>query len=92
MPELDFIAYAVHDHILDKIAIKHGVSVEELDEAFYNSDIRARRTRGRAYRLYSQTDAGRYLLLIGAYSGQGRWWIATARDMTNAERRDFQRR
>ena len=92
MPDLYFVAFAIQDHIRDKIAIKHGILSEEIDEAFYNSTMRIRRTRASLYKLYSQTDAGRYVVLIAAYRGSGRWQIATARDMSEAERREFQHR
>jgi uncharacterized protein len=90
VPPLRFLDYEVDEHILDKIMIKHGVSFDELDEAFYNSSRQVRRGRHGVYLLFSRTEAGRFLILVIADRGEGSWQIASARDMTLAERRTFQ--
>jgi hypothetical protein len=91
VPPLRFLTFDISDYILEKVAIKHGLRPEEVDEAFYNPDMRVRRTGFDVYRLFSQTEAGRYVLLIAANRGHGHWQIATAREMTQRERRFFQR-
>jgi len=39
------------------------------------------------YKLFSQTAAGRYVLVVLANLGRGSWKIVTARQMTDNERR-----
>ena len=39
------------------------------------------------YKLFSQTIAGRYILVVQVNLGSGFWKIASARDMTDSERR-----
>ena len=82
-------ALEIDDHIEDKIASKHGVGFWEAEEAFFNEGLRLRKARAGTYRLYSQIEAGRYLLLVAAYTGNGNWRLATARDMTQTERRMY---
>jgi hypothetical protein len=85
-----FATFAIEDHILEKIAIKHRVSFEEIDEAFYNRRMQVRVGRHNTYHLFSQTLSGRYVVLFVADHGEGSWQIASARDMSLAERRMFQ--
>ena len=42
--------------------------------------------------LFGQTRAGRYLLVVLATSGDGRWHVVTARTMTDSERRIFKKK
>jgi hypothetical protein len=42
--------------------------------------------------LYSATDEGRLLLVVLAEAVDGRWYVATAREMTDTERRTFRRK
>lgn len=42
--------------------------------------------------VYGSTDAGRYLLVVLAASADGRWYVATARDLTHNEMRTFRRK
>lgn len=65
---------------------RHGVSPEEVEEACHNRPYVLKGREG-AYLIYSQTDDGRYLLVVGRYKGSGVIRVITARDMTNAERR-----
>lgn len=39
--------------------------------------------------VYGQTTAGRYLLIVLAESADGRWYVATARDLSAPETRAF---
>lgn len=39
--------------------------------------------------VYGQTTVGRYLLVVLAGSADGRWYVATARDLTATETRTF---
>jgi len=80
-------ALEIDDHILDKIEGKHSVSLQEAEEACLSDKRHVRRSREGLYKLFSQTAAGRYLLVVLANLGGGRWRIVTARDMTDNERR-----
>jgi hypothetical protein len=57
---LDFEALEVDDHILDKIESRHGVRLAEAEEACYLQGAHVRRTRSGLYKVFSQSDAGRY--------------------------------
>ena len=77
----------VDDHILDKIESKHGVTFEEVEEACLYEGRHVRRGRVGLYKLFSQTANGRYVLVVLANLGRGCWRVATAREMTDSERR-----
>ena len=81
----------IDDTILDKIESKHGVAFEEAAEVCESGEHHARRGREGFYEIYGRTDAGRYLLVVLAYRGSGRWNVVTARDMTQQERRLYRR-
>ena len=70
---------------IDHIA-RHGVSPEEVEEACYRRPF-VLKGRGGTYLIYSQTDDGRYLLVVARYKGRGMIRVITSRDMTDAERR-----
>jgi uncharacterized DUF497 family protein len=65
-PELVWTEEVVH-----KIVGKHGVTIEEVQEAF--EDPRALITRGRweTRLVYGRTEAGRYLLMVTRPEGRG---------------------
>lgn len=42
--------------------------------------------------VYGRTDAGRYLLVVLAESVDGRWYVVTARELTDTEMRTFRRK
>lgn len=85
MPRIE--ALEIDDHILDKIESKHGVEFLEVEEACYSEDRHVRRGREGLYQLFGQTDDGRYLFVVLADRGSGVWKVATAREMTDRERR-----
>lgn len=65
---------------------EHGVTPEEVEEACDNRPF-ILRGRGGLYLVYSQTDAGRFLLVVTRYKGRGIVQVITARDMTERERK-----
>jgi len=77
----------IDDHILDKIESKHGVSLKEVEEASLSDKRHVRKSREGLYKLFSQTPAGRYVLVVLAGLGKGNWKVVTAREMTDNERR-----
>lgn len=77
----------IDDQILEKIESKHGISFTEVEEACLSDKRHVRRGREGLYKVFSQTVAGRYILVVLVNLGRGNWKIATAREMTDAERR-----
>jgi len=77
----------INDHILEKIETKHGIFLEEVEEACLSDERHVRRGREGLYKVFSQTSAGRYILVVLVNLGEGNWRVATAREMTNSERR-----
>jgi uncharacterized DUF497 family protein len=78
--------------IRDKIEAKHGVQQDEVEESFFHTTARTRRTGGSRHLLLSQTPSGRYLFVAFDWEPPGLATILTARDMTTAERRLFRRK
>lgn len=89
MPRIE--ALEIDDHVLDKVESEHGVPFHEVEEACYAGQRHVRRGREGLYKVFSQTDAGRYLLVVLAEFGGGTWRVVTARDMTDSERRLYRR-
>ena len=77
----------IDDHILEKIESRHHITFTEVEEACLSDKRHIRRGREGLYKVFSQTTAGRYVLVVLANLGGGNWKIATAREMTNSERR-----
>ncbi len=81
----------IDDPILDKIESQHRVSLEEVEEACLSESRHVRRGRQGLYKVFSQTVAGRYLLVVLVDLGGSSWRVATAREMTNSEKRLYSR-
>lgn len=82
--------------IIEKLEIKHGVTVEEVEEVFeFGPAIRrgphGKRRGENLYKAYGQTEAGRYLFVVFIYKLNRKALILSARDMTNGERRFYQK-
>jgi hypothetical protein len=84
-------ALEIDDHVLDKVESRHGVPFEEVEEACYSGRRHVRRGRAGLYKVFSQSEAGRHLLVVLAERGQGIWRVVTARPMTDTERRLYRR-
>lgn len=84
-------ALEIDDHILEKIESRHNVPFHEVEEACSSDRRHVRRGREGLYKVFSQTDAGRYLLVVLVDLGSGVWKVATAREMTQQERRLYRR-
>ena len=70
---------------------QHGVNPEEAEEACHNRPYVLKGKEG-LYLIYSQTDDGRYLLVVARYRGRGIIRTITARNMTEREKRLCQER
>ncbi len=82
--------------VADKIAAKHAVSADEVEEVFLNEEeeiVVRRSPRGdNSYLALGRTAAGRYLTVPFIFIGEGVVYVLTARDMTDTERRWFSQR
>jgi len=79
----------IDDHILEKIEIKHGVSFEEVEEACLSEKRHIRKSQEGLYKVFSQTAAGLYILVVLVNKGSGDWKVVTARQMTDSERQRY---
>ena len=80
----------ISEAIAEKLAVKHGVTLEEVEEACLYRPAHEqvwRREKGGTMRLFAQTFGGRYLFVVLSDQGDGLWRVVTARDMTDSERR-----
>lgn len=89
MPRIELLE--IDDHILDKIEGRHGVAFQEVAEACYSEQRHVRRGREALHQVFSQTDGGRYVLVVLIDLGDGAWKVVTARAMTQSERRLYRR-
>ncbi len=69
---------------------RHGVTPQEVEEACYNQPL-CRKTKEKLYLVYSQTDAGRYLLVVLRLDSFDIACVVTARRMTEREQKYYQR-
>jgi len=84
------------EDIVDKLETKHGVQQEEVREVFLNRPAIYRVERGHrpgedVYAALGQTDAGRYLSIFFIRKKDNRALVVSARDMSRAERRNYER-
>lgn len=77
--------------VIEKIAVKHGVSPEEVEEAFYNPPYKILQAQEGKYRLYGCSEIVRYLFVVFVRE-ERLVRVITARDMTDAERRFYNRK
>ena len=81
----------IDDHILEKIERNHDVTFEEVEEVCLSEQRHVRRGREGLYKVFGQTVAGRYILAVLANKGGGDWKVATARPMTDTEKRLYKK-
>jgi hypothetical protein len=83
--------------IIDKLAVKHQVTQDEVEEIFF-SRPRFRfvesgdRSGEDVYAGYGQTDAGRHLIVFFIHKAARTALILSARDMDDGERRRHERK
>ena len=83
--------------IIEKLAVKHRVLQDEVEEVFFNRpQFRfielGYRTGENVYAAFGQTDTGRYLIVYFIYKPTHMVLIVSARDMDSKERRRYERR
>ncbi len=64
----------------------HNITPEEVEDACDNMPF-ILKGKGGVYLIYSQSNAGRFILTIAKYRGRGIIRVITARDMTEKERK-----
>ena len=84
-------------HIVDKLAYKHQVETNEVEEVFdFNPSIRFIQNGDRkgenVYIALGQTEAGRYLAVVFIYKNNNSALILSARDMAKKERKQYGRK
>jgi uncharacterized DUF497 family protein len=82
----------VEEHVEEKLAVKHGLTMDEVWDACTEGEPRIERAREGLYLALGTTAGGRYVAVVLAHLGGGDWQVVTARDMNDAERRRFQGR
>lgn len=85
------------EDIVEKLWEKHGVEAHEVAEVFVGKPkfrfVEKGHRRGEdVYAALGQTDSGRYLIVFFVRKKDGRALIVSARDMTAAERRRYERK
>jgi uncharacterized DUF497 family protein len=83
--------------VIDKLAWKHHVAAEEVDEVLFGDTMYRRVQRGHVpgedlYSALGQTHAGRYLIVFFIYKSTREALVLSARDMDAKERRQYGQR
>ena len=81
----------IDDHILEKIESNHNIRLEEVEDVCLSEKRHVRKGREGLYKVFGQTNAGRYVLVVLVYKGAGDWKVATARTMTDTEKRLYRK-
>jgi uncharacterized DUF497 family protein len=82
------------ERFVEKIADKHAVTTDEVEEVLFTSPHVRKAEKGRIkgedlYVAYGQTDAGRYLVVFFIRKRRVAALPISARDMTRAEQRYY---
>ncbi|MBM4040506.1 MAG: BrnT family toxin [Planctomycetes bacterium] len=83
--------------VVEKLAAKHGVTQDEVEEVFFNEPqfrfVESGLRPGEdVYAALGQTDAGRYLIAFFIYKPAHLALVVSARDMDSKERKRYERR
>jgi uncharacterized DUF497 family protein len=83
-----------NERFVVKIAEKHNVTTDEVEEVLFSAPHIRRAEKGKVkgehlYTAYGRTSAGRYLVVFFIHKPRGAALPISARDMTRAERRYF---
>ena len=83
--------------ILEKLAVKHRVIQDEVEEVFFNHPwyryIEAGHRLGEdVYAALGQTDTGRYLIVFFIHKPENVALVLSARDMDKMERKQYERK
>jgi len=80
--------------IVDKLASKHNLTIDEVEEAFSRQPhyrfIETGDVEGEdLYATLGRTEAGRYLIIYFVHKATGEALIISARDMTKQEKKSY---
>lgn len=83
--------------IIEKLAVKHGVSPDEVEQVFENEPRfrfveNGTRTGENVYMATGQTNGGRYLTVLFIFKPSGEALVLSARDMAPKERKRHERK
>ena len=84
-------------HVVDKLAWKHSVSPEEVEEVLFSKPVFRKVQKGHIpgenlYTSLGRTRAGRYLAVFFIYKPSHEALIISARDMDEKERKLYERK
>ena len=82
------------DAFVEKLAIKHGVDQDEVEDVLFSAPHIRLAAKGRIkgenlYAAYGQTDAGRYLIVFFIHKRRRAALPISARDMSASEQRYY---
>jgi uncharacterized DUF497 family protein len=82
------------ERFVEKIAEKHALTTEEVEEVLFSSPHVRKAEKGRVsgedlYVAYGQTDAGRYVVVFFIHKRRAAALPISARDMTRREQRYY---
>jgi uncharacterized DUF497 family protein len=85
------------EDIVQKLLRKHATTQEQVAEVFVNNPRfrfveKGHRSGENVYAALGQTDAGRYLIVFFVYKRDKRALVLSGRDMTDAERRRYEKK
>jgi uncharacterized DUF497 family protein len=66
---------------------RHGVDPDQVEEVIFDNEYFSSRARNGTYRLIGRANSGRYLVVFLAPRDGGIFYVVTARDATDNERR-----
>lgn len=75
----------------EKSVIKHNVSNEEAEDAFFDPDAKILKTKDSRYICLSQTPEGRYLFQVFIQKTEGIIRIISSRDQTKKEKQHYKK-
>ena len=83
-------------HIIDKLAWKHDILPEEVDQVLFGKPHFRKVQKGHisgedVYAAYGQTDVGRYVIIFFVYKSTREALILSGREMEREERRLYER-
>lgn len=94
---MDISGFLWLEDIVKKLADKHNVQTQEVEEVFVNIPYFRFAEKGHpegenVYSALGKTNAGRYVVVFFVYKAGRLALVLSARDMTSAERRVYGRR
>ncbi|WP_137815439.1 BrnT family toxin [Gandjariella thermophila] len=80
------------DELDEHIWVRHGVTPGEVEQVLYTRPRWVATGRDGTTYVYGRRDAGRFLLVVLSEAQTNDYYVVTARDMTDGERRTYRRK